>query len=57
MESSEFDGEADVDLTACEVVGNGKLVGGDVGYPVVGVDVGDVENVEGIKTDPDVTEG
>jgi len=44
-------------LAACEVVGHGILVVGDVGNPIVGIDVVDAEGVEGIDADPDVLEG
>ena len=53
---SEFDQYAEVDLTSCEVVGDGVLVLCDIGDPEVGVDVGDVENVEGVEPEPNVAE-
>ena len=40
---SELEEHAAVDLSACQVVGYGILLVGDVGNPVVGVDVVDAE--------------
>lgn len=48
--SLETGGEADVDLAAGEVVGNGILDVVDVGHPVVTAHVGDVHEVEAVQS-------
>ena len=53
---SELEEEAGVDLSAREVVGHGILVVGDVGHPIVGVDVADAQEVEAVEAEPDVAE-
>ena len=53
---SEAEGEADVELAAGEVVGDGILDLVHVGYPVVAAHVGDVEQVEHVHAKPDVLE-
>lgn len=53
----EFEEEFGVDLSTGEVIGDGVLLGGDIGDPVVAVDVADVEEVEAIDAEPDVAEG
>jgi len=53
---SELEEHAAVDLSACQVVGYGILLVGDVGNPVVGVDVVDAEEVEAVYYEPDVLE-
>ena len=49
---SELDGNAGIDLPSGEIVRHGILGVGDVGDPVVGIDVADAEEVEGIETYP-----
>ena len=48
--------EAEVELAAGQVVGYGVLGILDIGYPVVGVDVVDAKQVEGVYSHPDVFE-
>ena len=50
---SEVDVEPDVDLTTGEIVGHGILDAVDVGYPIVVADVGYVEEVEEVESEPD----
>lgn len=50
---SEVDVEPDVDLTAGEIVGHCILDAVDVGYPIVVADVGYVEEVEEVESEPD----
>ena len=54
---SELKKYASVDLSSCKIVGYGVLLVGDIGYPIVGVDVVDAEQVEPVETEPDVLEG
>ena len=49
---SEINGQTDIELTACEIVGNGILDIVYIGDPVIGCDVGDVEQVEHIESEP-----
>ena len=49
---SELDGDAGVDLTSGEVIRHSILGVGDVGDPIVRIDVADAEEVEGIETYP-----
>ena len=53
----EFEEEFGVDLSTGEVIGDGVLLGGDIGDPVVAIDVADAEEVEAIDAEPDVAEG
>ena len=48
--------DAAVDLQAGEIVGHGVLRIADVGDPVVGVDVLDAQEIEGIESEPYVLE-
>ena len=52
----EAGGEADVELAAGEVVGDGVLDVVDVGDPVVAAHVGDVHEVEAVEAKPDFLE-
>lgn len=52
----ETEGEADVELAAGEVVGDGVLDLVHVGHPVVAAHVGNVEEVEHVHAYPDVLE-
>ena len=46
--------DAEVELAAGQVVGDGMLDVLDVGYPVVGVDVVYAQQVEGVNAGPDI---
>ena len=48
--------EAEVELAAGQVVGDGELGAGDVGDPVVGVHVVYAEQVKAVGADPDILE-
>lgn len=48
----EIDGEADVELAAGEVVGDGVLDVVDVCHPIVAAYIADVKEVEYIKAEP-----
>ena len=50
---SEVEGEAEVDLAAGHVVGDGVGDAVDVGHPVVVADVGDVKQVKQVDTGPE----
>ena len=49
-------GEADVELAAGQVVGDGVLDVVDVGDPVVAAHVADVHEVEAVEAEPDLLE-
>lgn len=49
----EFNPDSPVDLSPGEVVRYGVLVVGDIGDPVVGVDIVDAEEVETVDAEPD----
>lgn len=47
-----FNRQSDAYLSPCEVVGHGITCVGDVGNPIVGVDVVDSQEVEGVESYP-----
>ena len=49
----EFNENPAINLSSCQVVGNGILVVGYVSYPIVAVNVADAEDVEAVYTQPD----
>ena len=51
-EKLKLHGNLAVDLATCEVVGDGPLAVGDVGYPVVAVDVTDAKEIQAVEADP-----
>jgi hypothetical protein len=48
--------DAKVELASGQVVRNGKLGVGDIGYPVVGVDIVDAQQIQAVNTQPDILE-
>ena len=56
MQKSELECDFCVNLPAREIVGNGILLVGYVGNPVVRVHVVDAEQVESVNAEPDVAE-
>ena len=52
----EFNRDAPIDLSSCEIVRNGILLSGNVRYPIVGIDIVDAEEVQKVYSKPDVLE-
>lgn len=50
----EVESDSSVDLSSCQVVGHGVLRVGDVGDPIVGIDIVDPEQIEAVDAQPDV---
>ena len=55
-QKSEFDGNFAIHLSSSKIVGNGPLLVGNIGYPIVTVHIGDAEQIQAIDTEPQVLE-
>ena len=53
---SKFQQQSAIDLATCEIIRNGKLLVGNVGYPIIGIDVVDTEKVETVHPQPYIPE-
>ena len=51
-QKSEFDGNFAIHLSSSKIVGNGPLLVGNIGYPIVTVHIGDAESLMALKLMP-----